>query len=104
MGISNLISSAQVGSTVKSVEVGGEKVFIRHYSISEGEKINALPESERALFVLKTCVVNEDGTQALDAKSIELLKSASDRVIAPLFQEILSYNTQTHVGSDCPKP
>jgi len=94
MGIKQLIKNAQVDSSVKEVEVLGEKLHIRLYSVAEGEQINTLPEAERSNFLLKTCLVEKDGTPSLDDEALELLKTASDRAIGPVLKEILKYNNE----------
>lgn len=94
MGIKALIQKSQVSSSVKQVAVLGEDIYIRLYSVSEGEHINALPESERPVYILKTCVVNKDGTPAMTEEDVESLKNSADKAMEKVLREIFKYNNE----------
>lgn len=74
-----------------SVDVDGHSVLVREFSAIEYAEYRSLLDSDKnkaVAFIIRTCVLNEDGTQRWNEKESLQVATGAHRVVARLVNAI----------------
>ena len=97
MGLKGLLQSNKATTKVKKVKIEGEDIYIRQMSLSEAALVSSFSDEDGTWYALKTCLLNEDGSQALSDEDKPLIMNASNQLVFKLLKEINGFNIPSDI-------
>lgn len=97
MDIREYLKANQAITKTKTVTIGKAKVTIREMSVAESDihsQKSSVSSKDGALYLIKTCVVDDAGKPVFSDKDDEFLLETSDKSMLPLVKAIWEFNNQ----------
>lgn len=95
MDVSKVLAASAVRR--KSIKLAGESVLLREPGALQWSEYRDLLKSDKLrdgfIYLLGICVINEDGTPALDKNQLAQIVDGSNSVIVPLVDAISDWAT-----------